>query len=147
MNKVIIASGPVIVEDGKVLLDQHGDTDFWKFCGGRMENLEEDLIAVAKRKVREEMGIDIEVTNPSPYVMHTQKETPEGNLDVILVHYLAKRIGEIAPGPEIREWQWLDIHNLPSNLALNIIAALQYFNFIPSMTRLAGEAGNRGEIN
>jgi len=35
MPKIIIASGPVIVENNKVLLNQHGDTEFWKFCGGR----------------------------------------------------------------------------------------------------------------
>ena len=28
---------------------------------------------------------------------------------VILVHYLAKRIGEVKPGKDIREWKWLDI--------------------------------------
>jgi len=36
MLKIIIASGPVIVENNKVLLNQHGDTDFWKFCGGKV---------------------------------------------------------------------------------------------------------------
>ena len=29
MAKIIIASGPVIVEDNKVLLNKHGDTSFW----------------------------------------------------------------------------------------------------------------------
>lgn len=38
MPKIIIASGPVIVENNKVLLNQHGDTEFWKFCGGQVEN-------------------------------------------------------------------------------------------------------------
>lgn len=42
MSKIIIASGPVIVEDGKVLLNKHGEDNFWKFCGGQAE--EDDLI-------------------------------------------------------------------------------------------------------
>ncbi len=48
-TKIIIASGPVIVENSKVLLNQHGDTDFWKFCGGKVENYEADLMESAKR--------------------------------------------------------------------------------------------------
>ncbi|KKP58056.1 MAG: hypothetical protein UR51_C0009G0109 [Candidatus Moranbacteria bacterium GW2011_GWF1_34_10] len=59
MNKIIIASGPVIVEDNKVLLNQHGDTEFWKFCGGRVENFDDNLIESAKREAREEMGISL----------------------------------------------------------------------------------------
>ncbi|TAK97030.1 NUDIX domain-containing protein [Patescibacteria group bacterium] len=130
MSKIIIASGPVIVEDNKVLLDQHGDTTFWKFCGGRTENLESSLIDVAKNKANEELGIELEITNPEPFITYTVKETPEGPLDVILVHFLAKRIGEVKPGPEIREWAWLDIQNLPDNLAPNIIPVLKHFGFI-----------------
>jgi 8-oxo-dGTP pyrophosphatase MutT (NUDIX family) len=61
MAKIIIASGPVIVEDGKVLLNKHGDTEFWKFCGGRVEDFDLDLQEAARREVEEEMGIDIEV--------------------------------------------------------------------------------------
>ena len=130
MEKIIIASGPVIVEDGKVLLDQHGDTTFWKFCGGRIEGLESDLIAVAYRKAKEELGIDIEILNPEPFITHTIKETADGKLDVILVHYLAKRIGEVKPGPEIREWAWLDTAALPVNLAPNILPVLKHFSFL-----------------
>ncbi|PIR93534.1 hypothetical protein COT99_00190 [Candidatus Falkowbacteria bacterium CG10_big_fil_rev_8_21_14_0_10_43_10] len=131
MPKIIIASGPVIVEDNKILLNQHGDTAFWKFCGGRVENFEENLIEAAKREVKEEMGIDIEVLNETPFLIYTKKETSEGSLDVILVHYLAKRIGEIKPGDDIKKWDWLDINNLPENeLAPNIIPALKHFGFM-----------------
>lgn len=130
MLKIIVASGPVIVENNKVLLNQHGDTTFWKFCGGRVENFEENLIAAAKREVKEEMGIETEILNGTPFIMHAKKSTPEGEVDVILVHYLAKRIGEIKPGEDIRKWDWRDINNLPPDLAPNIIPALKYFGFI-----------------
>jgi ADP-ribose pyrophosphatase YjhB (NUDIX family) len=129
MQKIIIASGPVIVEGEKVLLNQHGDTDFWKFCGGKIKD-NETLIETAKRRAKEEMGINIEIIDKNPFITYTQKETPEGAIDVILVHYLAKRIGEIKPGKEIREWDWLDANNLPSNLAPNILPALKYFELI-----------------
>jgi len=130
MQKIMIASGPVIVEDGKVLLSQHGDTEFYKFCGGRIDD-SEDLKETAIRRSREELGINIEILDENPFLLHTIKETPEGNIDVILVHYLAKRIGEIKPGEDIRKWDWIDIEDLEKeNLAPNIMPVLDYFGFI-----------------
>jgi 8-oxo-dGTP pyrophosphatase MutT (NUDIX family) len=129
MAKIIIASGPVIVENNKVLLNQHGDTNFWKFCGGRVEDFNTDLIENARREVKEEMGISIEVLNESPFIMHTVKKSPKGNIDVILVHYLSKRVGEIKPGVDIREWNWFSLKNLPTNLGPNILPALKHFGF------------------
>jgi len=128
-SKIIIASGPVIVENNKVLLDQHGDTNFWKFCGGKVED-NWGLIETAHKRPKEELGIEIEILDENPFITHTTKETPEGYLDVILVHFLAKRIGEIKPGTDIREWNWFELNNLPSNLGPNIIPALKHFRFI-----------------
>lgn len=130
MEKIIIASGPVIVEDNKVLLNNHGDTNFWKFCGGQVKNMTENLIEAATREVKEEMGIDIKVLDEEPFITFTRKETDEGKTDVILVHFLAERVGEIKAGTDIREWNWFDINNLPDNLAPNIIPALKHFNLI-----------------
>lgn len=130
MQKIIIASGPVIVEDSKALLNQHGDTLFWKFCGGKVEDFDASLVENAKREVKEEMGIDIEILNEKPFITHTIKEMPEGKIDVILVHYLAARIGEIKSGKDIRSWDWLPIDNLPNNLAPNIVPTLKHFGFI-----------------
>ena len=90
MLKIIIASGPVIVENGKVLLNKHGDDNFWKFCGGKVEDYNTNLADNAKREVKEEMGIDIDVLDKKPYIMHITKETPDGDMDIILVHFLAK---------------------------------------------------------
>jgi 8-oxo-dGTP pyrophosphatase MutT (NUDIX family) len=130
-TKLIIASGPVIVEDNKVLLDQHGDTEFWKFCGGRIDDFSSDLITVAKNRAKEELGIDISIINPKPFLIHTKKETSKENIDVILVHYLAKRIGKILPADFIKKWNWLPLKNInEENLAPNIIPALKHFGFI-----------------
>ncbi len=126
MSKIIIASGPVIVENGKVLLNKHGDDLFWKFCGGRVEDFETNLIENAKREVREEMGIEIEIINPEPFIMHVRKD----DKDILLVHFLAKRVGEIKPGPDIKEWKWMDISNLSDDLGPNIEPTLAHFGFI-----------------
>lgn len=133
----IIASGPVIVENGKVLLNRHGHPEeksfdstqdknelrFWKFPGGRIENFDfsdelNSLEEACKREVKEEMGLDIEIIKPLKPMMikHPDKE----NTMVILIHYLAKRIGEIKPANFIEEFAWFDINNLPKNCAPNI---------------------------
>lgn len=131
--KIIIASGPVIVENGKVLLNQHGDTAFWKFCGGKVENFNENLSDAAEREVKEEMGIGIEISNLTPFITYAHKDiSTTDRIDVILVHFLAKRIGEINPGADIRKWEWHDIANLPSDddLAPNIKPTLKHFGFL-----------------
>jgi len=130
MIKIIIASGPVIVEDGKALLNKHGDTPFWKFCGGRVEDYETNLIDNAKREVKEEMGIDIEVIEEEPFFSFTRKGKEGEMIDIILVHFLAKRVGEVKPGKDIQEWKWLDINNLPEDLGPNIVPALKHFKFL-----------------
>lgn len=133
--KFIVASGPVVVEDGKVLLNRHGDDEearkYWKFIGGRVELLDIDfnpadvLEAVCKREVAEEMGLEIEIIVPLKPMMikHPNKE----NTYVILIHYLAKRIGEVQPGPDIVDWNWFDINNLPENLAPNIRPVIESY--------------------
>jgi 8-oxo-dGTP pyrophosphatase MutT (NUDIX family) len=129
MPKIIIASGPVIVENGKVLLNKHGDTAFWKFCGGRVEDYDESLIANAEREVKEEMGIGIKILDENPFFFFTRKKTADGLIDVILVHFFAERVGEIIPGEDIREWAWHDLNNLPVDLGPNILPALKHFGF------------------
>ena len=131
MLKTIIASGPVIVENGKVLLNQHGDTEFWKFCGGKMEDFDQGLFQCAQRESKEEMGIEIEKLRDEPFLIHTSKETSGGKIDIILVHFLAKRIGEIVPGEDIRKWDWIPLENLNQEpLGSNILPALKHFGFI-----------------
>ena len=126
----IIASGPVIVEDNKVLLDKDKKEDLWKFCGGKVSENNLDLINTAKKRAQEEMGITIEILDENPFVMYLKRNIQGELIDVLLVHYLAKRIDEINPGGETKEWSWFELNNLPSNLGPNIIPALKHFGFI-----------------
>ena len=128
MNKIVIASGPVIVENSKVLLNISGKDNFWKFCGGKVKE-SENLKEAASRRAKEEMDIDIKITNDTPYLLYLPKPGEE-QIDVILVHYLAERIGEIKPGDDIREWAWHDLNKLPDDLGPNIIPTLTHFSFI-----------------
>ncbi len=129
-EKIIIVSGPVVIKDNKVLLNISGDdNDFWKFCGGKIE-VGETLVETAQRRVKEEMGIDIEIKNEEPFFMYTKKPNQE-DVDVVLVHFLSKAIGEVKPGKEVQEWEWVSIEELQNkNLAPNIIPALKHFGFI-----------------
>ena len=128
MEKIIIASGPVIVEDNKALLDISSGDDFWKFCGGKVKE-NESLIMAAQRRAKEELGIDIEIINPEPFFMHVKKPGDE-NIDVVLVHWLAKRIGEPTPGQEVEKFDWLDVNALPENIGPTVKPALRHFGFI-----------------
>ena len=134
MEKIIVVSGPVIVENDKVLLDRHindlGADEFWKFCGGRVQTEKERLVETAKRRAKEEIGVDIEILDPNPFLLFAEKETPEGKIDIILVHFLAKRIGEPTPGKGIDAVDWHKIEKLPRNLAPNVVPALKNFGFL-----------------
>lgn len=116
MNKpIVIASGPVIIENGKVLLNKHGDDGFWKFVGGKVENFDLSLEEVAKREVMEEMGLEVDLIRPLKPMMIDMPDKV-----VILIHYLATRKGEIKPGEDILVWDWFDINDLPKDAAPNI---------------------------
>lgn len=131
MSQIIIASGPVIVEDGKVLLNKHGEDNFWKFCGGRVEEGEHNLKISAQREVREEMGLEIEILDDNPFFVYTEKEKDGLKVSIILAHFLARRIGEVNPGKDIREWSWLNINDLDKeDLAPNIKPVLKHFRFL-----------------
>ncbi len=116
-SKSIIASGPVIIENNKVLLNKDADDYFWKFCGGEVEDFSISLEENAKREAREEMGIEIEIIKPLKTIILNQLEKERV---VILIHYLANRIGEIKPDGDTTEWNWFDIHNLPEDVAPNV---------------------------
>jgi len=137
--KIIIASGPVIIENGKVLLNRHGKDEasqkYWKFAGGKVEpeDLElndETLENACRREVKEEMGIDIEIILPLKPMMI--KSPDQADTTVVLIHYLVRRLGEIKPSSEIVEYRWFDINDLPENCAPNIRPVIKEYKSLKS---------------
>jgi len=129
-KQIIIASGPVIIENNKVLLNKHGDDTFWKFLGGRVENFDFDdannsLEEACRREVKEEMGVNIEILRPLKPMLVPKPGEPD--TWVVLIHYLAKRIGEIKLGSDIKEAEWFNIDDLPADCAPNIKPVLDEY--------------------
>ena len=123
---IIVASGPVIIENNKVLLNKHGEDGMWKFVGGQVEAFDfldelNSLEEACRREVKEEMDIEIEIVRPlKPMMIKKDKKTW-----VVLIHYLAKKIGEIEPGDDIIKWGWYPIDDLPEGCAPNIDPVLK----------------------
>lgn len=121
----IIACGPVIIEDGKVLLNREqkpsGITP-WLFPGGKMEDFAESFEGTCRREVKEEMGLQVTILRPlKPMIVYRPDEPDKA---AILIHFLATRMGEVIPGEGIVDWGWFDIHHLPDDTAPNVRAVL-----------------------
>jgi len=115
-NNVIIASGPVIIKNGKVLVNKHGESKLWKFPGGDITSATGNLETWAIKKAKEEMGIKVKIIKPlEPMVFWRKSEV------IILIHYLAKMASnKIKPAKYVREYAWLDINKLPPDCSPNI---------------------------
>lgn len=115
-QNVIIASGPVIIKNGKVLVNKHGESKLWKFPGGDITGATGNLETWAIKKVKEEMGIKVKIIKPlKPIVLWRKNEV------IILIHYSAKMVShKIKPAKYVREYAWLDINKLPKDCSPNI---------------------------
>ena len=86
----IIASGPVIIEDGKLLVNKDSKDDFYKIPGGTVKEGIEDLEEACHRKVKEEINGEIEIIKSlSPKILWKNPTTKE-RMAILLVSYLAR---------------------------------------------------------
>lgn len=124
---ITIASGPVIIEDEKVLLDQHGNEGLWKFPGGKVKD-GDSFRETARSEVKDELGIDAKLVG-DPFVLRFKRKPETGPVEeVLLIHYFAERLNDvIEPGKEIEDWGWHDINNLPKNCHPNVAPVVAYF--------------------
>ena len=123
-EKFIIASGPVIIEKGKLLVNRDDKDDFYKIPGGTVEQ-GDSLQEACIREAKEENNADIEIIKPlNPMIIYKNPQTKE-KMTIVLIHFLAKikNRGQIKPIPPIREVKWLDIQEIKQgmhNVAPNI---------------------------
>ena len=125
MVKHIIASGPVIIEAGKLLVNKDDKDDFYKLPGGTIEQDVETLEEACIRETKEENNADVEIIKPlHPMILWKNPQTGE-DMVIVLIHYLGrlKNSDEMKPMPPIQEVKWLDINEIRSgkyNVAPNI---------------------------
>lgn len=122
---VTIATGPVIIKDGKVLLDKHGTDEFWKFPGGRLLD-QSSPRENATLKVKEELGLEVRLIS-DPYINAFERLKDGVTEYVILVHYLAETTGDVVPGSGVKAWAWHNCSQLPADCAPNIQPAVDFF--------------------
>jgi 8-oxo-dGTP diphosphatase len=105
MEKKIV-SGPIIIENGKLLLIKDED-NFYKIPGGKLE-IGESLEEACKREVKEEINGDIIILKElSTMTIYKPDITLE------LHHFLAKlKNRDIKPESEVREMKWIEIKRL-----------------------------------
>lgn len=61
-NSLVVAASAVVTDgDGRVLLQRRRDNDWWALPGGAMD-MDDSLPGAAVREVKEETGLDVEIT-------------------------------------------------------------------------------------
>jgi len=126
-GKLIIASGPVIIEDGKLLVNKDNKDDFYKIPGGTVREGTEDLEEACHRKVKEEINGEIEIINSlSPKILWKNPTTKE-KMAIVLISYLAKLKNkeDIKPISPTEEIKWLDLEKI-SEWKTNVSPYLQF---------------------
>lgn len=135
-GKYIVASGPVIIDNGKLLVAKDNKDDFYKFIGGTVkegESLEDACI----RKAKEAVNAEIEIVKPlSPNILYENPQTKE-KMTIILINYLAKLKNkeEIKPLPPEEDLKWVDIEDVKKgegNISPNVkmLIEKEYKNLI-----------------
>lgn len=113
--KIIIASGPVIIEDGKLLVIKDSKDDFYKIPGGTVEEKDGgDLEKTCKREFKEEVNGAIEILEKlSTQILDRNPKTNE-KMRIELHHYNARLLNrdEIKPIFPIKEVAWLHLSEI-----------------------------------
>lgn len=122
----IIASGPVIIQNNKLLVTKNKKSEFCKIPGGTLEK-GESLEECATREIEEETGLNCKLIKKLPTMKLKHDPDTEKEIDVYLYHYLGKLIQKVKnyktydyKGHEVR---WLPIDKIKQkkyNVAPNI---------------------------
>lgn len=116
-GKFIIASGPVIIKEGKLLVNKDTKDDFYKIPGGTIEEGLEDLEEDCKRETLEENNAKIKIIKPLHPMQIWKNPTTKERMAITLIHYEAELLNEqeIKPQNETTEIKWLDIEEIKQN--------------------------------
>ena len=113
-GKHLVVSGPVIIENGKLLVDKDDKDDFYKLPGGSVQAGTESMEEACHRKVKEEINGEVEIIKPlHPKILWENPQTKE-KMSILLVSYLAKLKNkkDIKPIAPVKEIVWLDLKKI-----------------------------------
>ncbi len=107
----ILAVGAIVVRDGCVLVARRGKPPGlgkWSVPGGAV-NVGESLEAAARREVREECGVEVELTDTLEVIQRiTRDDAQRVRFHYVIVDYLARWLsGEPRPSAEASEVRWV----------------------------------------
>ncbi|MEK6882345.1 MAG: NUDIX hydrolase [Nanoarchaeota archaeon] len=114
MVKYIIASGPVIIERGKLLVNKDDKDNFYKLPGGTVEDYDKSLEDACIRETREENNGLIKLVRPlHPMMLRKNPQTGE-EMVILLIHYEAKLLNkkDLKPILPVKEVTWLSIEDI-----------------------------------
>ena len=110
-------AGALIFDGDRILLSKRAGEPFrgdWDIPGGFLE-AGEDPREGARREIREETGLEIQVTGPPE--VNVGRYGPTGDF-VLNLYFRASIIsGKPAPADDVEELRWFLMNELPTNLA------------------------------
>lgn len=115
-NSIVVAVMAVVRnEDGEVLLIQRTDNGLWAAPGGA-QDIGESVIGAVEREVREETGLEVEVTgfsgiysDPAHVIAYDDGEVRQ---EFSLCFHAHPTGGEIRPSSESRQVNWVSTDRL-----------------------------------
>ena len=127
MVKYIIASGRVIIENGKLLVNKDNKDDFYKIPGGTMENYDKSLEDTCTREMEEENNRLIKIIRPLHSMMLRKNPQTGEEMVILLIHYEAKLLNknDLKPIAPIQEVIWLDIQEIKEE-KYNVVPNISY---------------------
>lgn len=113
----IVAVGGIVVKDGSVLLIRRGKEPsygLWSVPGGAVD-LGEGLRAATRREIREECGIEIDVTDVTEVLERVVRDSDDRvQYHYVLIDYLALWVsGDPTPSSEVLELRWVSPDDFP----------------------------------
>ena len=114
MSEIIVGVGAVIEDDrGRILLVMHrpGRGGYWQgkwICPGGKLELGERMEDGARREVKEETGLDIEIGSQIPPFERIVHEDGGNILHVIYIDFMAKVVsGKFTPQSDVGQGRWV----------------------------------------
>ena len=126
-----MAVGAIVVQDGKLLMVRRGRAPgegLWSLPGGRVEQ-GEHLAAALVREVKEETGLDVDVTGTAGIFEVV------GEHHFVVIDYFARvtRAAEPVPGSDAAEVRWVDLGAVAGlECTPNLLETLRGWRVLPA---------------